>query len=108
MRPFYDAYEVVQDICRWRFFFQPEDRIRDIGVTGVQTCALPIYPRDRHRVGEAPRADEHPLDRRSPVAPALAVRRLLQVRPAPTPRAKREPNRGRDARTYLADRKSVV
>src|SRR3712207_8975336 len=35
---------------RWRlpprcsvFFFQAEDGIRDIGVTGVQTCALPIY-----------------------------------------------------------------
>src|SRR3712207_7283525 len=30
------------------FFFQAEDGIRDIGVTGVQTCALPISgPRDR-------------------------------------------------------------
>src|SRR3712207_9333462 len=27
------------------FFFQAEDGIRDIGVTGVQTCALPICPR---------------------------------------------------------------
>src|SRR3712207_8614297 len=27
------------------FFFQAEDGIRDIGVTGVQTCALPIYIR---------------------------------------------------------------
>src|SRR3712207_7217896 len=26
----------------FRFFFQAEDGIRDIGVTGVQTCALPI------------------------------------------------------------------
>src|SRR5258707_12398792 len=25
------------------FFFQAEDGIRDIGVTGVQTCALPIW-----------------------------------------------------------------
>src|SRR3712207_9174506 len=25
------------------FVFQAEDGIRDIGVTGVQTCALPIY-----------------------------------------------------------------
>src|SRR3712207_6877102 len=30
------------------FFFQAEDGIRDIGVTGVQTCALPISaPCDR-------------------------------------------------------------
>src|SRR5258707_8279129 len=27
------------------FFFQAEDGIRDIGVTGVQTCALPILKR---------------------------------------------------------------
>src|SRR3712207_7292530 len=26
------------------FFFQAEDGIRGIGVTGVQTCALPILP----------------------------------------------------------------
>src|SRR5438874_6756519 len=28
------------------FFFQAEDGIRDLYVTGVQTCALPIYCRD--------------------------------------------------------------
>src|SRR5260370_1999077 len=27
----------------WLFFFQAEDGIRDSSVTGVQTCALPIY-----------------------------------------------------------------
>src|SRR5256886_2930019 len=27
------------------FFFQAEDGIRDLTVTGVQTCALPISPR---------------------------------------------------------------
>src|SRR5256884_573948 len=26
----------------WFFFFQAEDGIRDVAVTGVQTCALPI------------------------------------------------------------------
>src|SRR3712207_7674436 len=31
----------VSDFCFF-FFFQAEDGIRDIGVTGVQTCALPI------------------------------------------------------------------
>src|SRR5256885_8746278 len=29
------------------FFFQAEDGIRDYKVTGVQTCALPIWPRCR-------------------------------------------------------------
>src|SRR2546422_5052409 len=28
------------------FFFQAEDGIRDVAVTGVQTCALPIFYRD--------------------------------------------------------------
>ena len=28
---------------RGGFFFQAEDGIRDTSVTGVQTCALPIY-----------------------------------------------------------------
>src|SRR2546430_13601443 len=29
-------------ICAFFFFFQAEDGIRDLTVTGVQTCALPI------------------------------------------------------------------
>src|SRR5260370_12086289 len=29
--------------CRFFFFFQAEDGIRDSSVTGVQTCALPIF-----------------------------------------------------------------
>src|SRR2546430_9207653 len=29
------------------FFFQAEDGIRDLTVTGVQTCALPISPQPR-------------------------------------------------------------
>src|SRR3712207_8732073 len=32
------------------FFFQAEDGIRDIGVTGVQTCALPISWERIHKV----------------------------------------------------------
>src|SRR3712207_6870601 len=36
----------LQRVDRRRvFFFQAEDGIRDIGVTGVQTCALPISDR---------------------------------------------------------------
>src|SRR5687767_15218726 len=37
------------------FFFQAEDGIRDKLVTGVQTCALPIFPPDAKRsVPQAP------------------------------------------------------
>src|SRR3712207_9301348 len=53
-------------------FFQAEDGIRDIGVTGVQTCALPI-------LGEAAAADRRPVPRRAgrggrrPAGPGAAV-----------------------------------
>src|SRR5256885_6605171 len=44
-------------VCPWptvsssdsSFFFQAEDGIRDYKVTGVQTCALPIYAHEHHR-----------------------------------------------------------
>src|SRR2546422_7151171 len=33
----------ISPMCSHLFFFQAEDGIRDVAVTGVQTCALPIY-----------------------------------------------------------------
>src|SRR3712207_7525755 len=41
-----------QCVCTW-FFFQAEDGMRYIGVTGVQTCALPILDAvsDAHATG---------------------------------------------------------
>src|SRR6266496_5262606 len=42
------------------FFFQAEDGIRDLYVTGVQTCALPIW-----RPGRAGTAAAHPAARRA-------------------------------------------
>src|SRR2546429_2452757 len=47
------------------FFFQAEDGIRDVAVTGVQTCALPIYvvsvlvPPLRERKEDIPGLIEH-------------------------------------------------
>src|SRR2546430_11584267 len=37
---------VCDAICFIFFFFQAEDGIRDLTVTGVQTCALPIFGTD--------------------------------------------------------------
>src|SRR5688572_31394841 len=37
--------------CRLSFFFQAEDGIRDLTVTGVQTCALPILGQKVHPHG---------------------------------------------------------
>src|SRR2546427_2093260 len=39
------------------FFFQAEDGIRDLTVTGVQTCALPIYGVLRRRPEEVQRGE---------------------------------------------------
>src|SRR5687768_17766511 len=53
------------------FFFQAEDGIRDVAVTGVQTCALPIsdlpdlllgIPRARAVAGEGPTRGKVALD----------------------------------------------
>src|SRR5689334_24123319 len=38
------GYRAVVERGYLFFFFQAEDGIRDGTVTGVQTCALPIYP----------------------------------------------------------------
>src|SRR6266496_5028304 len=42
------VYMLLQEGVYYRFFFffQAEDGIRDLYVTGVQTCALPISPFD--------------------------------------------------------------
>src|SRR5260221_9386177 len=40
---------ICTDQTRFLFFFQAEDGIRDHCVTGVQTCALPISSRRRHK-----------------------------------------------------------
>src|SRR2546422_3684039 len=49
------------------FFFQAEDGIRDVAVTGVQTCALPICPGGLPRGGNSRVAREpDPEDQRNP------------------------------------------
>src|SRR2546425_11909096 len=42
---------LFRHVCFFFFFFQAEDGIRDKLVTGVQTCALPIYRRARRQGG---------------------------------------------------------
>src|SRR5256886_9592677 len=50
---------IVEIAIRSFFFFQAEDGIRDLTVTGVQTCALPIFPLTKEwtRVGRSLAAD---------------------------------------------------
>src|SRR2546430_4491718 len=53
-----DEMEYVQDtLCSSFFFFQAEDGIRDLTVTGVQTCALPISSRQAGRALDDPPRD---------------------------------------------------
>src|SRR5216684_5802159 len=51
------------------FFFQAEDGIRDVAVTGVQTCALPISHRSSHtppgRISPSPRGQRTALRSRT-------------------------------------------
>src|SRR2546430_4411051 len=73
------------------FFFQAEDGIRDLTVTGVQTCALPIllllmdvYPLAR----EAARGDRRPsAEARAAAAPPRPSTRVPSHRSPRTPRA---------------------
>src|SRR5438093_8346027 len=44
------------------FFFQAEDGIRDWSVTGVQTCALPIFPAAFEEVRVTRRIHRKPLE----------------------------------------------
>src|SRR5690606_41078890 len=60
------------------FFFQAEDGIRDFHVTGVQTCALPIY-RDADRVALGTQQLVQPRRRQSLLGRRPA-RGLLQQR----------------------------
>src|SRR2546430_10714797 len=61
------------------FFFQAEDGIRDLTVTGVQTCALPIWCRPARVSAGSPRA----------AAPAAAIGRRLRSLPRSGPAAGR-------------------
>src|SRR3712207_7906856 len=49
-------------ICYVFFFFQAEDGIRDIGVTGVQTCALPIFNFARDKKHYLPETHRNPAN----------------------------------------------
>src|SRR2546430_247443 len=75
------------------FFFQAEDGIRDLTVTGVQTCALPI---SRARDGRASR------DRHSAVSAPAGGRRDAVRAPAAVWRAAAGPDALERARVLAA------
>src|SRR5207249_6046974 len=56
------------------FFFQAEDGIRDRNVTGVQTCALPIFERPEAAPPRSAMTRASLNDRREPAAERMFVR----------------------------------
>src|SRR2546427_650696 len=86
-------------MCILFFFFQAEDGIRDLTVTGVQTCALPIWVLRRPAAptfevlvegccwrssptsgaGAVPAAPESTLPLKNPYSSKLEVRLLLNA-----------------------------
>src|SRR5205085_6298579 len=100
-------------LCRWwaAFFFQAEDGIRDLTVTGVQTCALPIS-RSRRRDRADPLGARLRRARRDRAGRLAPSRRPPARRPCDRARRRsdRRPGPARGAARALPreDRKSVV
>src|SRR3712207_9495403 len=88
-------------MSRFLFFFQAEDGIRDIGVTGVQTCALPISS----RTGKLTRVPEPTTALMPPAArPAAATATISQ----PVMRTSRRGSHAAPRTRRGGDRKGVV
>src|SRR5205823_10806643 len=85
------------------FFFQAEDGIRDKLVTGVQTCALPIYRLDADRIVVDVLRARRFARRRTDASGELGkvVRRMQHVeRRAPLPAIRSEERRvGKECRS---------
>src|SRR5687768_17761251 len=87
------------------FFFQAEDGIRDVAVTGVQTCALPILPKQRPSVWNArPRNRKEDRQQSERVADCRSLVACARVRELAGPHAAHVDQCHRDNQ----DRKSVV
>src|SRR5688572_33241769 len=67
----------MNDFIAFFFFFQAEDGIRDLTVTGVQTCALPISI--ERRGGFEPLLDGPPHFEAVRQRPGKAARHLHQL-----------------------------
>src|SRR5206468_6930347 len=99
---------------RSAFFFQAEDGIRDLIVTGVQTCALPIYLAPSQR--PYPRRDAGVAGTDLHLGLDLGVRRRVGTDPVEALAAERseerrvgkEGRRGRSVKDVKKKRRSMI
>src|SRR2546422_1034617 len=76
-------------LCLCFFFFQAEDGIRDVAVTGVQTCALPIFANGRSFSGFLSSPEAKPtlfhasIENNEPTIAAPIIGRTPSDRPPP-------------------------
>src|SRR3712207_9283588 len=61
------------------FFFQAEDGIRDIGVTGVQTCVFRSEPLGGEARGDAAEAGDHLVENEQDPVPVADRAQPLEV-----------------------------
>src|SRR3989440_9553442 len=89
--PVVSAFLIFGRVLLFFFFFQAEDGIRDLIVTGVQTCALPICAGSRRKTRKPSMASSPPTVRRSPrtstvtssswrATPSISITRGRKVR----------------------------
>src|SRR5438876_5347440 len=73
-------YLKARCVYGYHFFFQAEDGIRDGRVTGVQTCALPIYLQHSVTAFDTPRriSDSRPFPSR-PLRKGSGFCRMLEI-----------------------------
>src|SRR3989475_6595266 len=86
------------------FFFQAEDGIRDLTVTGVQTCALPISVRSRSSDNRGRRACGEPL--RLEPGESLADDAEMGERRTAEPQRRSRPGGRRNANPTVPDARS--
>src|SRR5205807_7945241 len=93
--------------ARSRFFFRAEDGIRAYKVTGVQPCALPIYPQGRRHNGRIVSRVGGPADSRIAREGRWNIERSEERRVGKersTPAPGRERNKNQDDPLRHADR----
>src|SRR5437870_10140117 len=77
------------------FFFRAGDGIRDGHVTGVQTCALPIYERFQHAEGQIERSVDNTATGRIPACAGYRVALAVELGSALRPRQPPDHRHGR-------------